>query len=222
MVDAAEQRHNMVESQIRPSEISDRRIIRAMQEIAREPFLPDDLQPFAYADRALQLPVDIGTPPRFELAPRVMAKLIQAADIAETDVVLLVGAASGYAAGLLSRLCDTVIALEEQTNYAKRASDALATLAIDTVAVVTVPLHAGYAQSGPYDVIVVPGAVSHVPAALLSQLKDGGRLVAVLQQKTVGQVCCWRRVDDTYSKHVCFDATVAMLPGFESAPEFSL
>lgn len=223
MVDATEQRQNMVASQVRPSEISDRRIIRAMEEIPREAFLPQSLSALAYADAGVPLRTKAGEAPRFELAPRVLAKLVQAADIDETDVVLAVAAGSGYGAAVIAQLCETVIALEEQANLAQTASDTMSDLGIDTVAVVTGPLEAGYEKSGLYDVIVVQGGVGAAPETLLSQLQDGGRLVAILQDGSgVGQACCWRSSGATYSKRVCFDASAHVLPAFARVPQFSL
>lgn len=221
MVQPAEQRHNMVESQIRPSEITDRRIIRAMQLVPRELFLPEPLRPVAYLDRALDLPVGAGEPPRSELAPRVLAKLLQAANINVGDVVLDVGAATAYSSALIAHLCETVLALEENSSLSKRAGDTVAKLAIDNVAIVKGPLAAGYQKAGPYDVIIVEGAVADLPGELAAQLKEKGRLVAIVQTGSAGQVCCWSRIGDTISKQIIFDATARYLPGFEPKPVFS-
>lgn len=221
MADADVQRHNMVESQIRPSDISDRRIIRAMQAVKREKFLPKELRSLAYLDGALPLPGRAGSQPRSEHAPRVLAKLIQAAEINETDVILDVGAATGWSSALLAMIGETVVALECDSDLADGATKALSKRSIDNVAVVTGPLPDGYAKAGPYDVIVLEGAVTAPPEALFEQLKDGGRLVAVMQSGGSGQGCCWRRHGTTIAKRICFDASAAILPGFEAVEEFS-
>ena len=218
MVDAAEQRHNMVESQIRPSDITDRRVVRAMQSIAREEFLPEALRSLAYFDGELALP---GNGKRTELAPRVWAKLMQAAKLSENDVILDVGAATGYSAALLATIGETVVALEEDQELAKTATETLARLSVDNVAVIKGPLNIGYEKAGPYDVIMIEGAVSAPPETLLSQLKDGGRLVAILQTGGTGQACCWQRVGDAFSKRHCFDASAPFLPGFAPVEAFS-
>lgn len=222
MVDAEQQRHNMVESQVRPSDISDRRIIRAMQSVAREKFLPEALRSLAYLDGALALPGRAGSPLRSEHAPRVMAKLIQAADINATDVILDVGSATGWSSALLATLGETVVALECDELLAEQATQALSDLSIDNVAVVTGPLAAGYAKAGPYDVIMLQGAIASPPQTLFEQLKDGGRLVAILQNGSIGQACCWQRRGTTLSSRVCFDASASFLPGFDPVVEFSL
>ncbi len=222
MVDAVEQRHNMVESQVRPSDISDRRIIRAMQSIEREKFLPEALRSLAYLDGALPLPGRVGSGGRAEHAPRVLAKLMQAADISATDVILDVGAATGWSSALLATMGETVVALESDDELAQRATKALSELSIDNVAVVTGPLGDGYAKAGPYDVIMLEGSVPSPPDTLFEQLKDGGRLVAIVQSGSTGQACCWLRRGSTISKRICFDAAASFLPGFEPVVEFSL
>lgn len=222
MVDAREQRHNMVESQIRPSDISDRRIPHAMRKIEREKFLPEELQSLAYLDGPLALTGRIGSKARVEHAPRVLAKLMQAANISPTDVILDVGAATGWSAALLAQLGETVVALECDSELADKAGVALSQQAIDNVAVVSGPLKQGYAKAGPYDVIVLEGAISDQPDVLLAQLKDGGRLVAVVDAKGMGQACCWQRQGETLAKRICFDATATLLPGFEPVEAFSL
>ncbi len=221
MVDASEQRHNMVESQIRPSDISDRRIPRAMQSIEREKFLPEALQSLAYLDGSLTLPGRVGSAQRSEHAPRVLAKLMQAANINATDVILDVGAATGWSSALLATIGETVVALESDSELADRAIETQTRLSIDNVAVVTGPLTEGYPKAGPYDVIVLEGAIANPPDTLFEQLKDGGRLVAIVRGRGTGQACCWQRHGATLAKRICFDATAALLPGFEPVEEFS-
>jgi len=221
MVDAGVQRRNMVESQVRPSEISDRRIPRAMESIEREKFLPEALQSLAYLDRSLTLPGRAGSIARSEHAPRILAKLMQAANIQATDVILDVGSASGWSSALLAQIGETVVALECDRDLADRASAMLSQQAIDNVAVVVGPLAEGYPKAGPYDVIVLQGATADAPQTLFEQLKDGGRLVAVVRGSGLGQACCWQRHGTTLAKRICFDANADFLPGFEPVEAFT-
>lgn len=223
MADFAEQRTNMVESQIRPSDVTDRRIIRAMLEIPREEFVPTSQRPFAYIDDLV--PVNRtgpGTVPRALLAPRTLAKLIQLAEIADTDVVLTVGAATGYAAALISRLAETVVALEEDAEFAETAGRLMEQLSCDNVAVVTGRLIDGYPDEGPYDAIFVDGRVEDMPPVLLDQLKDGGRLVAVEGEATFARATIWRRVGANFDAQEAFAASAPLLPGFARARQFVL
>ena len=170
MVDTALQRTNMVESQVRPSDVSDRRVVRAMLAVKRETFLPPDLQPVAYMDGELRLKGSNGGA-RSLLEPRTLARLLQLAAIGDNAAVLDVGAASGYTAAVLARIAGRVVALEEDAGLAEAATRNLAAAGVGNVKVVTGSLAAGAADQGPFDAIIIEGAVDDVPAALLDQLK---------------------------------------------------
>lgn len=221
MADFAEQRHNMVESQIRPSDVTDRRIIRAMSVLPRERFLPISLRTLAYMDDEVFLPpTSAGGAPRALMAPRTLAKLIQLAHIDAGDVVLAVGCNSGYSAALLGQLAETVVALESDPEHAETATKVLADLDFGNVAVVTGPLAEGYPDEGPYDAIFVDGRVEEMPAAILDQLKDGGRLVAVSGAHPYSRASLWRRVGANFDPQEEFAASAPLLPGFAKTPTF--
>ena len=222
MADLSVQRQNMVESQVRPSDVTDRRIPRAMTEIPREAFVSGSRKGLAYLD--IELPVESPgqgtTSGRVLLAPRTLAKLLQLAAVEPGDIVLDVGCATGYSSAILARLAQTVVALECDTGLAQEATRVLQSLGVDNVAVVQGPLNAGYPGEGPFDVIVVEGGVSGVPEALLGQLKDGGRLVAILTDGRSGRAVVWRRTGETISERDGFDAAAPVLPGFEPVRRF--
>jgi len=222
MADLSVQRQNMVESQVRPSDVTDRRIPRAMGVVPREAFVDAGRKTLAYLD--IDLPVETpgaqGRPDRVLLAPRTLAKLLQLAGVEPTDVVLDIGCATGYSSAILARLAQTVVALECDTGLAQEATRVLQSLGADNVAVVQGDLAAGYPGEGPFDVIVVEGAVASVPDALLGQLKDGGRLVAIRSDGRTGRAVLWRRTGGTISERDGFDAGAPFLPGFEPAQRF--
>ncbi len=223
MADFAVQRTNMVESQVRPSDVTDRRILRAMLEIPRDEFVPSHLKPFAYMDEALKLSKSGPNGAARELlAPRTLAKMIHLAEIGDKDVVLTVGAGTGYAAALIGRLAETVVALESDAELADTAGRTLEGQEFDNIAVVTGTLSAGYPDEGPYDAIFVDGRVEEMPAVLLDQLKDGGRLVAILGPEDYSRVTLWRRVGAHFDAQEQFVASGALLPGFEVKRQFVL
>lgn len=224
MIDFALQRKNMVESQVRPSDVTDRRIIRAMLEVPREAFVPAELKSVAYMDDAVRVSAAAGprSGGRAMMAPRTLAKLLQSAELEATDVVLTVGCANGYASAVIARIVQTVVALESDAGLAADAGKTLGALSTDNVAVVTGPLAAGYPSEGPYDAIVVEGAIPEPPRALLDQLKDGGRLVALVSEGPVGKAVVWRRLGETFDQRPVFDGSAPPLPGFERAPAFVL
>jgi len=215
--DLSQARVNMVENQIRPSDVTDLRIQKAMMTIPRELFLPKTVRSLAYSEERLEI-----APGRRVMEPRTLAKMIQAADIKSIDLVLLVGAATGYAAAIVSGLAAAVVALEEDASLAESAAANFSHLGIDTVAVVTGALVEGHASQAPYDVILFDGGVEDVPQILKDQLAEGGRLVAVQVEGTVGSVELYERAGDSVSSRYVFDATVPILPGFEKPQEFVL
>ena len=221
MTDFAIQRKFMVDTQVRPSDVTDRRIIRAMLEVARETFVPAALQPIAYMDEPLRV-AEGGTAHggrgRYLLAPRTLAKLLQNLDVAADAAVLDIGGATGYSATVLAKLAGRVVAVESAPALVDLARANLQGL--DRVKLVVGDLAAGATGDGPYDAILVNGAVEEIPAALLDQLKDRGRLVAVLIEKSIGRATLWRRYGMQFDRRALFDAGATLLPGFERRAEF--
>ena len=221
MVDAATQRLNMVESQVLTSDVTDRRILRAMRELPRERFVPAPMTALAYMDEAVPV-TPAGAERRWLLAPRVLAKLLQLADIGDDNHVLDVGGATGYSAAVLAGMGKCVVALESNIKLAEQARANLAALAIDNASVAVGELTAGWLDKAPYDAIVLQGAAATVPEALFDQLKDGGRLVAILVEAGLGKATVWRRLGRSVDAWGAFDAAAPVLPGFERVPVFVL
>jgi protein-L-isoaspartate(D-aspartate) O-methyltransferase len=215
MIDSKQQRLNMVESQVRPSDVTDRRIINAMLEVPREAFLPAALRSLAYMDDAV--PVRRGGDrgeARFLLSPRIFAKLVQLADIAPDAAVLDVGCASGYSTAVLARIAGRVVAVESDPALAASAAATLRELGVTNATVLPGPLGAGAPGHGPYAAIVLNGAVPEVPQALLDQLGQGGRLVAVIADGSLGRAQVCQRAGTTFDARAAFDADAPPLPGF--------
>ncbi|MEL6298765.1 MAG: protein-L-isoaspartate O-methyltransferase [Pseudomonadota bacterium] len=223
MSDYALQRLNMVESQVRPSDMTDRRVIRAMLALPRETFVPAEVRPVCYMDRDVPLSAaaeEKASVPRFLLAPRTQARLVQALELGDAAIVLDVGCATGYSSAILSRIAQTVVALDEDPQLTAIAAEALAAEEIDNVALVNGRLTDGYDSEGPYDAMLLNGAVADVPPELLDQLKDGGVLVAVAQVDGVRRAVQWRRTSGQFADRQLFDADAPVLPGFEAKSEF--
>jgi protein-L-isoaspartate(D-aspartate) O-methyltransferase len=214
-MDYAVARQHMVDSQVRTNKVTDERLIEAIRTLPRERFVPDRARARAYLDDDLEIAQG-----RFLMEPMVTARLIQAAEVKAEDIALVVGAGSGYAAALLSRLANTVVALEAEPQLSQRAGAAFAELSIDNAIVFEGPLSAGCPKHAPYNVIYLDGAVEQVPAALTGQLADGGRLVGVLLEQGVGRASLWIKSGNVVSRRVLFDANVAPLPGFATPPRF--
>jgi protein-L-isoaspartate(D-aspartate) O-methyltransferase len=219
MIDFAAARRMMVDGQVRTADVTDQRLLAAMLEVPRERFLPSDKAALAYLD--LDVPVSgPGDPARRMLKPMVLAKLIQMAEIGETDHVLDVGCLTGYSAAVLSRQAGSVVALEEDASLARQAQATLAELARPNIKVATGPLVAGWPVEGSYDAIVLEGATEVVPEVLLSQLKGGGRLACVLGRGPAAKAMLYRSIDGECSGRPVFDAAAPLLPGFAKQPAF--
>ncbi len=215
MPDFSAQRTNMVETQVRPNDVTDPRIHAAMRDVPRERFVPGARQALAYADG----PVEVA-PRRYLMDARSFSKLVQLADIRPGDRILDVAAATGYSSAVLGRLGGQVIALEQDADLVRVASDTLQSTGCVNVTVAQGALTEGAKASGPYDVIFVNGGVESVPESLLGQLKEGGRLVAIVQQGPHGRAHLFVRQDGVVGSRGDFDATVPELAGFKKPVGF--
>jgi len=213
------QRRNMVDNQVRPSDVTDERIPQAMLQVPREAFVPPELASLAYMDASL--PVRPGPDPRrYLLPPRTFAKLVQLLGLAPSAVVLDVGCATGYSTAVLAKLARRVVGLDMDAALLARAAEILASLEIRDVQIAEGPLRAGCPSEGPFDAILLNGCVPEVPHALLEQLKDGGRLAAMIGEDAYGRAHIWRRSGQVWGRTADFDAAAAPLPGFEQPPHF--
>lgn len=209
-------RLNMVEGQIRPNKVTDQRVVDAFLAVPRDQFVPAGLRGVAYVDKSI--PLGSG---RFLLEPMVLARLLNEARIEATDIVLDIGTATGYSAAVLGRLAATVVAVEADAELAAQANQAMQTLGVDNAAIMRGPLNAGWVSQGPYNVIVIQGAVAAVPQTLLDQLAEGGRLVSVvIPENGQGVARLYQKTGGQVSSRILFDASAAMLPGLEAKPDF--
>lgn len=216
MTEASVARQHMISGQIRPNRVTDERVIDAFATVPREAFLPKALKGVAYLDEDLPI-----KPGRYLMEPMVMARLVQAAGILNSDVVLDVGCTTGYSSAILAKLAATVVALEEDGELAKMAAENLARVEIDNVAVIEGSLTGGAPKHGPYQVIFLGGAASELPAELIDQLDEGGRLVFVRQENNVGHGHIITKTGGLVGRRDLFDAGTPLLPGFGKKPAFS-
>jgi protein-L-isoaspartate(D-aspartate) O-methyltransferase len=212
-------RQKMVDSQVRPSDVTDLRIIDAMLALPREAFVPESQRLLAYLDLDLDVS-ERASAKRFLIKPAVTAKMLQAADIKDTDNVLVAGCATGYTAALAAKLAGRVTATESDPALAAKARDILAQLGLGNVTVVVAPAAEGYPADAPYDVIVLHGATEIRPDRLYGQLKEGGRLVGVFAITQPPRATIVTRCHGDFGYRTLFDAVVPVLPGLERLPAF--
>ena len=216
MFDYAAARQHMIDSQIRTNDVTDPAILAAFRAIPREAFVPVAKRALSYSD--VHIETDEG---RYIMRPRDYSKLLEAADIASTDIVLDIACGRGYSTAVLAGLCDTVVGLEDSEERVNQATDLITKAGITNAAVVKGDIKSGAREHGPFDVIVVNGSVSDVPTTWLDQLANGGRLLAVIQDGPIGRATVFNRSGDAVGERVVFDASVPALPSLVRAPEFT-
>jgi protein-L-isoaspartate(D-aspartate) O-methyltransferase len=212
-------RQKMVDGQVRPSDVTDIRIIDAMLAVPREAFVPDNQRAMAYLDLDLDVS-DGGAAKRFLIKPVVIAKMLQAAEIGDTDHVLVAGCATGYTAAVVARLAGQVTATESDQAHVAKAKDVLAQLGLANVTFRAADPADGDPANAPYDVIVLDGATEIAPDRLYGQLKEGGRLVGVFAMTRPPRAMIVTRSHGDFGNRALFDAAVPVLPGLERRPEF--
>lgn len=217
MADFDSRRTMMVDTQVRPSDVTKFPIIEAMLHVPREMFVPPGLREAAYIGENLEIGGG-----RVMLDPRTLAKMIDALDVQRTDVVLDIGCGLGYSTAVLARLAEVVVAVEDDAARADTAQANLSDTGVDNAAVMTGPLAEGAAKSAPYDAILLQGAVEQVPDAILGQLRDGGRIGCIFAEGAVGIARIGLRTHGQVSWRFAFNAGAPLLPGFARARNFAL
>ena len=216
MIDYALTRANMVENQLKPSRIEDPRVLEAMAAVPRERFVPEGLRSCAYGDEDLALGGG-----DFLIEPLALGKLLQTAAPQQHDVVLLGGDPTGYVAAILSRLVGSVFLLVPHAVVPEPMQARLSGLDPSNVTLVHGAASEGLPGRAPFDLILLAGSVPTIPPALLDQLGEGGRLVAVVEHGRSGKVTLARKVNGAVGRLTPFDAQIHRLPGFLAEPAFS-
>ncbi|OZA00321.1 MAG: protein-L-isoaspartate O-methyltransferase [Rhodobacterales bacterium 17-64-5] len=217
MTEFASRRTTMVDTQVRPSDVTKFPIIDAMLTVPREVYVPDDRREAAYVGENLNLRAG-----RVMLEARTLAKLLDALDIQPDEMVLDVGSGLGYSAAVIARLADTVIAVEEDESLASDAGRLLSEEGVDNALVVAGPLAQGSAKHAPYDVIILQGGVEGIPDTLVAQVKDGGRIGAIFMDGALGTAQVGFKTDGRVTWRAVFNAAAPVLPGFRKTRSFSL
>lgn len=215
-MDFAQARTAMVDSQVRPNDVTKYSIIAALQKVERENFVPESMRMVAYADSPIAL--DTG---RVILDARVFSKMLDALNILPTDFVLDIGCGLGYSTAVIASLSEAVIGVEDDATRVTDATENLMAAQVDNAVILEGELAKGAAKHGPYDVVIMEGAVEQVPANLIKQIKDGGRMAAIFNKNGVGIVRIGIKNGDGISWRDTFNADAPILPGFQSDKGFT-
>ncbi len=216
MSEYAAAREHMVVNQLQPNRVTDTLVADAMMAVPRERFVPEALAGVAYMDEDIEISAN-----RCLMEPVTFGHMLQAAKCGPDEIVLDVACATGYSTAVLAKLAGTVVAMECDEEMAAKASELLAQLEVDNAVVVTADLKDGYPAQGPYDVIMIGGAVAKIPQALKEQLAEGGRLLAVVDRDGVGKGMKVSRIDGVLVEEELFDAMLPKLAELTEEPGFS-
>ena len=217
MTDFEARRRTMVDTQVRPSDVTRFPIIDAMLTVPRENFVPDAYRETAYIGEHIPLSRD-----RVVLEPRLLAMILDALDLTGDDLVLDLGSAYGYSAAVIAHIAQAVIAVEEDEDLASESQTLLSDYGADNVIVEQGIMAEGAAEHAPFDVIIVEGGVETVPQALTDQLKEGGRMAAVFCEGALGTLKIGHRHNGKMTWREEFNAGVPVMPGFARERAFTL
>lgn len=217
MIDYAARRTMMVDTQVRPADVTKFPVIDAMLHVPRDAFVPTALREAAYLGENL----DLGGG-RVLLDPRTLAKMLDVLDIARDDLVLDIGCGLGYSVAVIARMAEAVVGVETDPDTVEEAQRLLAEHGADNVVMHQAPLTVGAPDHGPYDVITVQGGVGIMPQALVDQIKEGGRIACLFMDGVLGVVRIGYKIDGRINWRDAFNAGAPILPGFERQPAFSL
>ena len=217
MTNFATRRRMMVDTQVRPSDVTEFPIIEAMLTIPREAFVPREKIEAAYASEHVEL-----WPGRHLLDARLFAKMLEALDLTNQDLVLDVGAGLGYSSAVIARIAEAVVAVEEDDDQVAEAQALLTEQHSDNVVLHAAKLTEGASAHGPYDAIIIEGGVETLPNAITDQLKEGGRIVCIFIENALGVVKVGHKSDGNIMWRHMFNGTAPVLQGFEKASEFAL
>lgn len=216
MAGYADSRRQMVDNQIRTTDVTAYKVLDAFGSIPRELFVPASLRALAYSDSDIEL-----SGRRTMMQPSPLAKLLQLADLDKNDLVLIIAPNSGYCVALAAQLANTIVAVENDSELVTKAEEVLSRLGIDNVAVIEGDIRQGAASQGPFDKIIIEGAVEQIPQTLLDQLKDGGSLITVDGAQRRAEAVRILKTGSAFSRIAAFDTNAPILEEFRKPEEFS-
>ena len=217
MTDYKTRRKIMVDTQIRPSDVTKFPIIDAFLFVPREKFVPDGKREAAYIGENFQIGQS-----RVILEPRTLAKLLDALDVNNDELVLDIGTGLGYSSAVISLVAEFVIAVEEDSSLASEAEEILSEIGADNVVVEVNKLEEGAPEHGPYDVIIIQGGVEEIPGSILKQLKNGGRVAAIFIEEGLGTAKIGLKLKEKINWRYSFNAAAPILTGFFKQKDFAL
>lgn len=210
-------RRIMVDSQVRPNNVTDPELVGALLRVEREAFVPVSRKSVAYSELVIET-----SEGRALWTPRDFSKLVKAMDPQRSDIALVIGAGAGYETAILAEIVETAIGLEEDEAVVEATTNRLADQGADRAVIVAGPLEKGLADQGPFDLILINGMVETIPEAWTAQLSEGGRLGVVVETgRGLGEARIYRRSGDVVSSRTSFEASPPKFSAFKAEKTFA-
>jgi len=223
MFDFAAARRRMVDNQIRTADVTDLSLIGIIDRLPRELFLPESMKPFAYSDQQLEIGQSEATGERrYALPPVLLARMMQAIVPVQGEKVLDLGCGTGYAAAIFALLGAKVVALDDEAKFIASAAASLSAAAVTGVKTMVGPLTNGAKGEAPFNLIFIEGAYEELPAALVEQLAENGRLIGVAGLGRAAQAMLHVKSEGRVAARPVFDGFAPLLGAFAKKPSFAL
>ena len=207
---------NMVEGQIKPIGGMQKNILEAFSSINRDDFVPKHLKDNSFSERNLFLERD-----RFILKANLTAKIISALNISNEENVLIIGSSTGYSSAIISRLAETVISIEEDKELLDFSEDVIKNIGIDNIVFINNKMIEGCSDQGPFNAIIIEGAIDEVPPKILNQLEHNGRLIAMINDNGISNVIEYQKKNNTFTERFLFSCSAPKLKSFDKRKSFS-
>ena len=207
---------NMVEGQIKPIGGMQKNILEAFSSINRDDFVPKHLKDNSFSERNLFLERD-----RFILKANLTAKIVSALNISNEENVLIIGSSTGYSSAIISRLAETVISIEEDKELLDFSEDVIKNIGIDNIVFINNKMIEGCSDQGPFNAIIIEGAIDEVPPKILNQLEHNGRLIAMINDNGISNVIEYQKKNNTFTERFLFSCSAPKLKSFDKRKSFS-
>tara|TARA_B100001029_G_scaffold175177_1_gene176288 strand:+ start:648 stop:1298 length:651 start_codon:yes stop_codon:yes gene_type:complete len=207
---------NMIEGQIKPIGGIKKNILEAFNSIDRIDFVPQSFKKSSYSEKNLFIKRD-----RFVLKANLIARIISALSISSEENVLVIGSSTGYTSAIISKLAETVISIEEDQDLLDFSEEALRKNGIDNIVIINNSMIEGCSEQGPFNAIIIEGAVDEVPLKILNQLDDDGRLIAMISDNGICNVIEYKKRNKSFTNRFLFSCTAPKLRCFDKRKSFS-
>ena len=207
---------NMIEGQIKPIGGMKKNILEAFSSINRDDFVPPNLKENSFSEKNLFLKRN-----RFVLKANLIAKIISALNISNEENVLVIGSSTGYSSAIISRLAETVISIDEDKELLDFSEDAVKNNGIDNIVFINNKMIEGCSDQGPFNAIIIEGAIDEVPPKILNQLEHNGRLIAMINDNGISNVIEYQKKNNTFTERFLFSCSAPKLKSFDKRKSFS-